>query len=219
MIIFFTTARLAQLYAELFTALGWAVIEMHSRKSQPHRTRAADQFREGTNLVMFSSDVSARGMDYPDVTAVIQVGMPSDKAQYVHRLGRTARAGKSGGGHLLLADFESSFLQSLSDLPIEKREPIAPSVSAIIQPKVDAAMRGLPPHTLECAYQSYLGFYNSFLKRLRWDREEVVRRANQFAGSVLCLPSPPPLQAKTIGKVALASTTTLLMPSIRPPRY
>ena len=46
-----------------------------------------------TELLLFTSDVSARGMDYPDVTAVVQVGLPSDRAQYVHRLGRTARAG------------------------------------------------------------------------------------------------------------------------------
>ena len=47
---------------------------MHSRKSQPQRTRVAEEFREGSNCVMFTSDVSARGMDYPDVTAVVQVG-------------------------------------------------------------------------------------------------------------------------------------------------
>ena len=95
-IVFFTTARLTQLYAEVFAALGTPVLEMHSRKSQPQRTRIAEQFREGTKLVMFSSDVSARGMDYPGVTAVVQVGMPSDKAQYIHRLGRTARASRRG---------------------------------------------------------------------------------------------------------------------------
>lgn len=68
-----TTARLAGLYAELVSAIGgYTVLEMHSRKSQPHRTRVAEQFREGSDIVMFSSDVSARGMDYPDVTAVIQ---------------------------------------------------------------------------------------------------------------------------------------------------
>eukprot|EP00965_Chrysotila_dentata_P191546 6174593-Pleurochrysis_carterae.AAC.1 len=45
---------------------------MHSRKSQSQRTRVAEQFRKGTDLIMFSSDVSARGMDYPDVTHVVQ---------------------------------------------------------------------------------------------------------------------------------------------------
>lgn len=82
------------------------------------------QFKNGTNLIMFSSDVSARGMDYPDVTAVIQLGLPSDKAQYIHRLGRTARAGKDGGGFLLLADFEACFLRQLHDLPVTNRPPL-----------------------------------------------------------------------------------------------
>jgi ATP-dependent RNA helicase MSS116 len=68
-------------------------------------------------LVMFTSDVSARGMDYPDVTSVIQVGQPADKAQYVHRLGRTARAGKQGCGVLLLADFERAFLRDVKVSP------------------------------------------------------------------------------------------------------
>jgi len=89
-------ARLTQLYSEAFALAGMAVLEMHSRKSQAQRTRVADQFRDGDNLIMFSSDVSARGMDYPDVTAVVQVGMPSEKAQYIHRIGRTGRAGSKG---------------------------------------------------------------------------------------------------------------------------
>ena len=67
---------------------------------------------------MFSSDVSARGVDYPDVTLVVQVGLPSDKDQYVHRVGRTARAGKTGQALLLLADYEAGFLRKLQGLPI-----------------------------------------------------------------------------------------------------
>jgi len=89
--VFFTTARLTQFFSELFGQLGQKVLEIHSRKSQPHRNKMAEAFRNGSQVIMFTSDVSARGMDYPDVTRVIQVGLPSDKAQYVHRLGRTAR--------------------------------------------------------------------------------------------------------------------------------
>ena len=70
---FFVTARLTALYSDLFTAMGQPVVEMHSRKSQSARTKAADQFRAGTRCIMFSSDVSARGVDYPDVTLVLQV--------------------------------------------------------------------------------------------------------------------------------------------------
>ena len=50
------------------------------------------------NVVLFSTDISARGLDYPDVTAVVQVGVPTNRAQYIHRLGRTGRAGKVGEG-------------------------------------------------------------------------------------------------------------------------
>jgi superfamily II DNA or RNA helicase len=75
-IVFFVTARLTQLAAELFTAMGVDVLEMHSRKSQPHRSRVAEAFRSGVGVVMFTSDVSARGVDYPDVSLVVQVMPP-----------------------------------------------------------------------------------------------------------------------------------------------
>ena len=111
--VFLTTARQTQLFAEVFNLLQLPglnpALEIHSRKSQPQRTRVSDEFRNAESAILFSSDVSARGMDYPDVSFVMQVGVPSDKAQYVHRLGRTARAGKGGQGLLVLADFEVCF--------------------------------------------------------------------------------------------------------------
>jgi ATP-dependent RNA helicase MSS116 len=64
-------------------------IEIHSRKSQAQRTRSSDKFRKSRSAVMFSSDVSARGVDYPDVTHVLQFGLPPSTDQYIHRLGRT----------------------------------------------------------------------------------------------------------------------------------
>lgn len=94
-IAFFVTARLTQYYAELFCLMGLDVLEIHSRKSQSQREKVAAEFRKRDRCFLFTSDVSARGMDYPDVTAVFQVGAPSESAQYIHRLGRTARAGQS----------------------------------------------------------------------------------------------------------------------------
>merc|ERR1711972_1273732 len=96
------------------------VFEIHSRKSQAHRNKCAEQFRAASSGIIFSSDVSARGLDYPDVTTVIQVGAPSSRDQYIHRLGRTGRAGRSGEGLLLLHDFENHFVRTLKDLPLEK---------------------------------------------------------------------------------------------------
>ena len=79
--------------------------------SQPARTRASDAFRGSRgNSVLFTSDVSARGVDYPDTTLVIQLGAVTDRETYVHRLGRTARAGTAGEGLLLLTEDERPFL-------------------------------------------------------------------------------------------------------------
>ncbi|CAM9565655.1 unnamed protein product, partial [Hapterophycus canaliculatus] len=74
-IVFFVAARIVQvfLHAELFNQMGVDVLETHSRKSQAARTRVAEAFRNGKGQIMFTSDVSARGMDYPDVSLVIQV--------------------------------------------------------------------------------------------------------------------------------------------------
>ena len=58
------------------------------------------------------------------------MGVASDKAQYIHRLGRTARAGKSGKGMLLLGDFEERFLGSLQELPLARAAPLPGSALA-----------------------------------------------------------------------------------------
>jgi len=120
-IVFFTTARVTGFMAQLFTAMGdfGEVLEIHSRKSQSARTKTSEQFRKRQNVVMFTSDVSARGMDYPDVTFVVQVGL-TEREQYIHRLGRTARAGKNGGGLLLVAPFEQrTMTQALPDMNLQ----------------------------------------------------------------------------------------------------
>ena len=57
------------------------VFEVHSRKSQSARTKATDGFRAAKNGVLVSSDVTARGIDIPGVTAVFQIGLPSDPDQ------------------------------------------------------------------------------------------------------------------------------------------
>ena len=67
------TAKGTAYMATLFDKAGFPIVEMHSRKSQAYRTRVAEEFRRGKDLIMMSSDVSARGMDYPDVTYVLQV--------------------------------------------------------------------------------------------------------------------------------------------------
>ena len=69
---------------------------IHGNKSQSAREKALDNFRKGKNKVLVATDIAARGIDVPDITHVINFDIPQDPESYVHRIGRTARAGKSG---------------------------------------------------------------------------------------------------------------------------
>jgi len=201
--VFFTTARATQLYSGLFNQSRVQVFEIHSRKSQAHRNKCADQFRAAASGVIFSSDVSARGLDYPDVTAVIQVGIPSARDQYIHRLGRTGRAGKSGRCILLLHDFEEFFLKSLKDLPVQRL-----SVKTAFQgtpPPPDSLWEPKDAKTVGQAYQAWLGYYNS-VKGLGWPKDHLVWQATRFAGTIGGLTRdglPPPILKKTVGMMGL----------------
>ena len=66
--------------------------------SQPQRERALGRFASGANDVLVATDVAARGLDLDDITHVINFDVPADEKAYVHRVGRTARAGRGGEG-------------------------------------------------------------------------------------------------------------------------
>jgi len=80
--------------------------EIHSRMSQSSREKASNSFRNARRGILFSSDVSARGLDYPDISLVVQMGAPSSDQDYIHRIGRTGRAGNLGRSLLVLLPFE-----------------------------------------------------------------------------------------------------------------
>ncbi|KAI9184178.1 hypothetical protein H9P43_003231 [Blastocladiella emersonii ATCC 22665] len=122
--VFLPTTTMTELYAALFralpTPLDVPVWELHSRLPPSVRTRAAAAFRDASAGVLFTSDVSARGVDYPGVALVVQVGPPPSRDAYVHRIGRTARAGEKGTGLLVLAPFERTVLDALAEVPLVK---------------------------------------------------------------------------------------------------
>ena len=198
--VFFPTARSTQLAAEMFEAIGKPVFEIHSRKSQSVRTKAADKFRESKAAVMMSSDVTARGMDFPDVTFVIQIGVPSAREQYIHRLGRTGRAGKTGKGLLMLDPSERFFLNNVRDLPIE---PLHPNVDAQIDQRVRKGVSRISPETKAQTYSAWLGFYNGFSSKMKWSKDDLISAANNYALETLQCQELPGLLAKTVGKMGL----------------
>jgi ATP-dependent RNA helicase MSS116 len=198
------TGFLAELFNSVSKQTGYKVLEIHSRKAQKARERASEEFRKSKNAVMFTSDVTARGMDYPDVTFVLQVGI-TDRAQYIHRLGRTARAGKDGKGGLLLANYEENHMKKeLKDMPLEPTAvPVSANASAIVeQAKLNVGKDKTLRLSAEQAYRAWLGYYNGHLKKVRWDKKLLVQQANLWAKQI-GLMNQPSLQKKTIGKMGL----------------
>ncbi|XP_059312484.1 DEAD-box ATP-dependent RNA helicase 31-like isoform X2 [Lycium ferocissimum] len=204
-LVFCTTAMVTRLVAELLGELNLNVREIHSRKPQSYRTRVSDEFRKSTGLILVSSDVSARGVDYPDVSLVVQIGVPADRQQYIHRLGRTGRKGKEGQGILLLAPWEEYFLSTIKDLPISKAP--VPLIDPETKKKVERAFAHIDMKSKETAYQAWLGYYNSN-RSIGKDKYRLVELANEFS-QTMGLDNPPAIPKLVLGKMGLKNVPGL----------
>ncbi|CAL1142193.1 unnamed protein product [Cladocopium goreaui] len=119
--VFFPTARLAAFATTLFQEqLNMRIHQIHARCTPSARMIAQEEFSAASCGILFTSAASERGMDYPDVTLVVQMTAPNSLQQYVHRVGRTARGGKEGRALLLLLQPEESFLSEIEELPVQR---------------------------------------------------------------------------------------------------
>ena len=83
-----------------------AVADLHAAFGKEERKQAMDDFRNGTALVLIASDVAARGLDLPGVTHVFNLDVPTQSKAYLHRVGRTGRAGRKGVAFTLMTEGE-----------------------------------------------------------------------------------------------------------------
>ena len=89
---------------------------IHGNKSQNQRQRALDSFRKGQTRVLVATDIAARGIDVDGVTHVFNYELPDTPEAYVHRIGRTARAGASGKAISLCDNAERSLLRAIEKI-------------------------------------------------------------------------------------------------------
>ena len=92
-----------RLMKDLVAKTAYNAASIHGNKSQGQRDRAIKAFRAGEINVLVATDVAARGIDIPGVAYVINYDLPEVPDNYVHRIGRTARAGREGEGHRISA--------------------------------------------------------------------------------------------------------------------
>ena len=101
---------------------------IHSDKTQNQRTRALDGFRRGDVRVLVATDIASRGIDVPDVSCVINMELPLETESYVHRIGRTARAGETGAAISFVTTDERGQLKAVErfirkTIPVDRDQP------------------------------------------------------------------------------------------------
>ncbi|KAI9934217.1 hypothetical protein ASPWEDRAFT_38247 [Aspergillus wentii DTO 134E9] len=105
-IVFTRTVHETQRLAFLLRALGFGAIPLHGQLSQSSRLGALGKFRSRSRDILVATDVAARGLDIPSVDVVLNYDLPTDSKTYIHRVGRTARAGKSGVAISLVTQYD-----------------------------------------------------------------------------------------------------------------
>jgi ATP-dependent RNA helicase RhlE len=112
-LVFTQTRRGADRVARILTANKHEVVTLHSDRSQAQRNKALESFRSGHARVLVATDVAARGIDVDDISFVINYEVPATADDYIHRVGRTARAGRDGAALTLVSPEEESTLASI----------------------------------------------------------------------------------------------------------
>ncbi|GAB2300350.1 DEAD-box ATP-dependent RNA helicase 52B [Dionaea muscipula] len=103
---------------------GFPATAIHGDKGQMERERALKSFKTGVTPILVATDVAARGLDIPSVSHVINFDLPRDIDDYVHRIGRTGRAGKSGLATAFFSDKNSPIAKALVELMEEAKQEV-----------------------------------------------------------------------------------------------
>lgn len=103
---------------------GFPATTIHGDRTQQEREQALRSFKTGNTPILVATDVAARGLDIPHVAHVVNFDLPNDIDDYVHRIGRTGRAGKSGLATAFFNDNNSSMARALADLMQEANQEV-----------------------------------------------------------------------------------------------
>lgn len=144
-LVFSRTKHGAERLMKTLVAKGFDAVSVHGNKSQGQRERALKAFRDGKASILVATDVAARGIDIPGVEFVVNYDLPQVAENYVHRIGRTARAGREGVAIAFCSPEESSLLRQIEKL-MKISIPVASGefVEGAPEPRKPSRRRGKP---------------------------------------------------------------------------
>jgi len=137
--IIFVKTRVATVeLAESLQELGYSAVAINGEIAQSQRERCIEQLKQGAFDILVATDVAARGLDVQRITHVINYDLPFDSEAYVHRIGRTGRAGRDGEAILLLTPRQQGFLRELERATRQRLEIMdVPSISQVNATRVE----------------------------------------------------------------------------------
>lgn len=146
-IVFTRTKRGANMVTRRLEEDGFKAAVIHGNKSQNARNRALDSFRADRVQVLVATDVAARGIDIPEVTHVVNYDLPNEPEAYVHRIGRTGRAGATGVAISFCTEFESEELREIEKvighkIPTDADHPLPQDFGSAVKPKASGRGQG-----------------------------------------------------------------------------
>ena len=146
-LVFTRTKHGADKVVRKLMAKGFGAQAIHGNKSQNQRVKALEAFRAGKCPILVATDIAARGIDVDGISHVLNFEMPNVAEQYVHRIGRTARAGRDGSAVSLVAGDELYYLREIEKVT-RSRIPVLPTPEGceeIALPEPDRNMRVIKP--------------------------------------------------------------------------
>eukprot|EP00210_Caulerpa_lentillifera_P005861 g5605.t1 len=122
MIIFLRTCESARRIAMMLNHLGFSVVPIHGQMQQAKRISSLNKFKSGEKSILVATDVASRGLDIPFVDIVVNYDIPQNTKDYIHRVGRTARAGRSGRAITLVTQYDIEAFQKIEHMINRKME-------------------------------------------------------------------------------------------------
>ncbi|KAK0568132.1 ATP-dependent RNA helicase [Tilletia horrida] len=188
-IVFMSSCNSVKYHAELLNYIDVPVLDLHGKQKQQKRTNTFFEFCNAASGTLLCTDVAARGLDIPKVDWIIQFDPPDDPRDYIHRVGRTARAGKEGKSLLFLLPSELGFLRFLKVAKVPLNEYTFPTNKiANVQGQLEKLIsKNYYLHqSAKDGFRSYLQAYASYsLKRIFNVHElDLVKVGKAFGFSV-----------------------------------
>jgi len=196
---FFSTKYGTKFYEHLFHAIGLHVMALYGAMAQTKRTQTFFEFVEAKTGILIATNVASRGLDFPAVHWIVQYDPPIDPKEYIHRVGRTARAGMKGEAITFLQPSEQSYLQLLNDIGLDLTkleiddtdfDNLQASVDAVVQKSY--SLRRMAEDGCRAFVRSYDERAHSVFYNNGVNREEAARS--------FCLTEFPGLESRGFGR-------------------